>query len=105
MATPAEEAPAKRNDIRVYEKSKYKAKGQNGKKRGGFSRSQQGMYAKETASGTKRNTHKGMSELDSLVSYSLSEAKQPNYYDQEEERLFKENYEIRTLIESLEKNK
>ena len=105
LATPAEEAPAKRDDVRVYEKSKYKAKGQGGKKRGAFARSQQGMYAKETASGTTRNIHKGKDELDSLIrlSHSLSENKQSNYYDQEEKRLFEENHEIKILISSLEK--
>ena len=63
------------------------------------------MYSKETASNTTRNTHKGKSDLDSLISYSLSEQKESNYYDEEEEKLFKENYEIKKLIEGLEKKK
>lgn len=108
LATPAEEtAPAKRDDVRVYQKSKYKAKGQSGKKRGGFTRSQHGMYSKETSSGTLRNLHKGKDQLDSIIrlSHSLSENDKSNYYDQEEEKLFRENNEIKVLIESLEKKK
>ena len=107
LATPAGEgAPAKRDSIRHYEKGNYKAKGQSGKSRGGFTRSQQGMYSKETSSNTVRNLYKGKQDLDSLIriSHSLSEGQAPNYYETQEKQLFKENFEIKKLIESLEKS-
>ena len=107
LATPAGEgAPAKRDSPRHYEKSSYTTKGQGGKSRGAFTRSQQGMYSKETSSGTIRNLHKGKQDLDSLIriSHSLSEGEEPNYYDKQERELFKENFEIKNLIESLEKS-
>ena len=65
------------------------------------------MYSKETSSGTLRNLHKGKDQLDSIIrlSHSLSENDKSNYYDQEEEKLFRENNEIKVLIESLEKKK
>ena len=113
MATPpGETAPAKRDEdgnlkkgqTRKYKKSKYKTKGQSGKSRGAFTRSQQGMYSKETSSGTKRNIHKGKDSLDAAIkhSHSLTENK-TDFYDQEEIKLFKENHEFKTLINSLEK--
>ena len=107
LATPGEEAaPAKRDSLRHYEKSSYKAKGQEGKKRGGLTRALQGTWAKETASNTTRNLHKGKQDLDSLIrlSHSLSEDQESNYYDKQEKQLFKENFEIKKLIESLEKS-
>jgi len=107
LATPAGEgAPAKRDSPRHYAKSSYVTKGQEGKKRGGFTRSQQGMYSKETSSNTVRNLYKGKQDLDSLIriSHSLSEGQEPNYYDKQERQLFKENFEIKKLIESLEKS-
>ena len=107
LATPGEEgAPAKRDSLRHYAKSSYKAKGQGGKARGGFTRSQQGMYSKETSSNTDRNLYKGKQDLDSLIrlSHSLSESQESNYYDKQEQQLFKENFEIKNLIESLEKS-
>ena len=53
-----------------------------------------------------RNLYKGKQDLDSLIriSHSLSEGQEPNYYEQEERQLFKENFEIKKLIESLEKS-
>jgi hypothetical protein len=111
LATPAGEgaiggAAPKRDSPRHYEKSSYKAKGQGGKKRGGFTRSQQGMYSKETSSNTTRNLFKGKDQLDSLIrlSHSLSEGQESSYYDEEEKQIFKENFEIKKLIESLEKS-
>ena len=114
MATPpGDTAPAKRDEDgnlkagidRKYEKSKYKTKGQSGKSRGAFTRAQQGSYSKETSSGAMRNIHKGKENLDSAVrlSHSLTE-NQSNFYDEEETKLFKENHEFKTLIDSLEKN-
>ena len=63
------------------------------------------MYSKETSSNTVRNLHKGKDHLDSTIrlSHSLTE-NESNFYDQEEIKLFKENHEFKTLLNSLEKN-
>jgi len=63
-------------------------------------RSMLGMVGAELGSGTTRNTLKGYADLKSL--YNLSEEVESNY-DEQEAKLFKENYEIKVLIDSLEK--
>lgn len=65
-------------------------------------RSLLGLTGAELASSTERNTLKGYSDLKSL--YKLSENLDSNYHEDEEAKLFKENHEIKVLIDSLEKN-
>ncbi len=51
-----------------------------------------------------RSAFPGKRDLDGLTknSYRFSEGLSPNYYEEEEEKLFQENSEIKKLIESLE---
>ena len=65
-------------------------------------RSMLGMTGTELASSTERNISKGYSDLKGL--YKLSESLDSNYHEDEEAKLFKENHEIKVLIDSLEKS-
>ena len=71
-------------------------------------RSMLGQVGSELASSTERNISKGYSELKQL--YKLTENLDTNYCEDEENchdeevKLFRENYEIKVLIDSLEKN-
>ena len=49
--------------------------------------------------GTPTNVMPGKKDIDSLY-----ESKGSNYYDEEEKQIFKENQEIKKLIQSLEKS-
>ena len=52
-----------------------------------------------------RNIYPGAQEINGLYRFSenLNESRS-NYYEQEEEKMFKEKYEVKRLIESLEEN-
>ncbi len=74
---------------------------------GAARRANAGLYGKETASLTStRSRWPGKKDLDSLIgnNRSLSEGLTSNYYDKEEKKLFRENIEIKKLIDSLEKS-
>jgi len=52
----------------------------------------------QSAGKSKRSFLPGFSDI-----YKLSEAQKSNYYEEQEEKLFQENAEVKKLIESLEK--
>ena len=101
LAAPEAGAPAKRDDdFRYYKKSKYRPVKSDKRDIGGRQRANKGMYSRETASSTTRNLLPGYDEIGSL--YRFSEDLN-SIYQKEEEKLFKEQVEIKTLIEALEK--
>jgi len=108
IPTPgAEEAPAKRDSYgrpttttpasrhSYHTPSKYTG-GDRRKTSGARSAALHGL-----AGMGPRSVFPGKREFESL--YRFSEGLEPNYYEQEEEKLFQENNEIKKLIESLEK--
>jgi hypothetical protein len=116
LATPegpaAEEAPPGNRDDWPYPKDKFGRRvtttpkshgwyhpsaGDERKTSGPRLRSMRGQYSAEMSRDTPRNVFKGYPELSSLY-----EQKRSNYYTEEETKLFKENYEIKKLIKSLE---
>ncbi len=104
LAAPAggEEAPAKRDDdYRYYKKSKYRPVKSDKRDIGARRRANKGLYSRETASPTSRNILPGADEINSLYRFSES---LNSIYQEEEQKLFNEQFEIKSLIESLEKN-
>ncbi len=106
--TPAAEPPGKRDfkdkfgqkyTTTAASKGKlYKEKLTDRRKAGARRRSQSaqgGMYGV----GSSTKIMPGKKDIDSLY-----EEIQPNYYDEQEAKIFKENVEIKNLIESLEKS-
>ena len=93
LATPGgEEAPAKRD---------YPDQRPAGARQRAFRSLGGGQDAMKL--GNTRRLHPGKSDLDSL--YKFSENLDSNYYDKQEKKIFKENYEIKKLIESMESSK
>jgi hypothetical protein len=105
---PAAEPPGKRDvknkfgeNYTTTDASKgklYKEKLTDRRKAGARRRSQSaqgGMYGL----GSSTKVMPGKKDIDSLY-----EEAQPNYYDEQEAKIFKENVEIKNLIESLEKS-
>lgn len=88
-----------RSKGKMYESPPYdKRKGS-----GPRARANKGSYSKFLASSSDtRSFLPGKEDLDSL--YRFSENLDANYYDQQEDELFRENIEIKKLIESLEKS-
>ena len=95
-------APAKRD----YEKSSYTpVKRDLRTSRESGPRRRRIRSAAVGEQGTSRKIHPGRFELESVVApttFAISEDSSSNYYDEEERKLFKENYEIKKLIQSLE---
>ena len=82
---------------KMYESPPYdKRKGS-----GPRSRANKGSYSKFLASSSDtRSFLPGKNDLDSL--YRFSENLDPNYYDEQEDKIFRENVETKKLIESLQ---
>jgi len=114
LATPgapepaAEEAPpGKRDDHgRLYNEATPGDKGhryvsrqhKGGDRRTGKRQAMEAQAGMQSAGKSKRSFLPGFSDI-----YKLSEAQKSNYYEEQEEKLFQENAEVKKLIESLEK--
>ena len=105
LATPGGEetgAPAKRD----YEKSSYTPVRRDLRtSREAGPRSRRFRSAAVGEQGTSRKIHPGRFEMKSVVApttFAISEDLSSNYYDEEEKKIFRENYEIKKLIQSLE---
>ena len=108
-ASPLAASPPGKRDTRIYEKGgKYKPVAH--KKSAASGRKRSSMYGtpqRELASSTRRNISMGADSLKSLgltPNSRFSEGKEPTYYDEQEKIVFEENYQVKNLIESLEKN-
>lgn len=110
-AGAAIEEPASRDDMkwRKYTKDSYTTPGAKGKMytpvkddkrpRGARTRSWQGHYSKETSKNTPRNVFKG-SEINKLAR-GIYEQQETNY--NEEDQILQNNFEIKQILENLEK--
>jgi hypothetical protein len=110
-AGAALEEPASRDDMKwkKYTKDSYttpRAKGKmytpvkdDKRPRGARTRSWQSHYSKETSSNTPRNVFKG-SEINKLAR-GIYEQQETNY--NEEEQILQNNFEIKQILENLEK--
>ena len=99
-------APARRDDdayLTPGAKGKYYSPvNVDRRKLGAMKRSSHGVYSREMASSTLRNTHKGAGEIRSLVrGTGLSEQDESNY-SLEESEVFTVNHDVKKLIEELE---
>jgi hypothetical protein len=97
----AEAAPAKRDEYgRSYSESKgkryYHAKRDD---RTGRKQSFLAQAGNQYTGASRRSYLPGADELNSL--YRFSESREANYYDDQEKKLFQENFEIKKLINSL----
>ena len=118
LATPGEEAPAKKDDgtsFKTFKTDKYgrvltttdRSKGKWYKedpgpdRRNGLAQSQKAWAGMQNVGKTKRSFLPGAKEIG--INYSLSEGTNPNYYDEEEKQILKNTADISRLIESLEK--
>ena len=80
-------------------------KGGDRRQAGANKRRTKASWSNETGKATKRNTHKGMSDLMGLVKNPLAESLQPTNYDADEERrLFSVKADTTRLISQMEKN-
>ena len=105
------EEPASRDDMkwRKYTKDSYTTPGAKGKMytpvkddkrpRGARTRSWQSHYSKETSKNTPRNVFKG-SEINKLAR-GIYEQQETNY--NEEDQILQNNFEIKQILENLEK--
>tara|TARA_Y100000034_G_scaffold133197_1_gene198043 strand:+ start:664 stop:2613 length:1950 start_codon:yes stop_codon:yes gene_type:complete len=94
--------PAKRDERTSYEKAKghrYKPVNIDKRGMGARRRSYRSQYSYETGKNTRRNTHKGLSDLLGL-GRGISEEKDTTY--NEELKLFEINQQVRDLITELE---
>ena len=76
-------------------------KGGDRRSAGAAKRSTKGSWSRETGSNTRRNTHKGMSDLMSLVKSPLAESLDVTNYDEEEQTILNNSVEIGRLIKQL----
>ena len=97
-----EEAPGKRDKGKVYTPVKSDKRDLGARSRA-ISRS---GTPEAVALTSTRSKWPGKKDLDSLIGNNrgLSEGLTSNYYDKEEKKLFRENNEIKKLIDSLEKS-
>ena len=99
-------APARRDDdayLTPGAKGKYHTPvNVDRRKSGALKRSYHGVYAREMASSTKRNTFKGHDELKSLASATRLSEEQDSNYSLEENSVFEVNRGVKVLIEELE---
>ena len=104
LATPEAEAPAAAEEIpakRDTAKGKKYTKVKRDKRRDSGSRHKAIRNAISSETGrTARGTFHGLTDLARVSTFT--ENLEPNYYDEEEKKLFKENVEIKNLIASLE---
>jgi len=104
---PGAEAPGKRDDYGRPMTTSANAKGSwhtpathtGGDKRTGKRQAFNALWGEQSTGASHRSRHPG-SEQSSL--YRFSENKQPNYYEEQEQRLLLEEAEIKKLISSLE---
>jgi len=81
-------------------------KGGDRRQAGANKRKTKASWSNETGKATRRNTHKGMSDLMGLVKNPLAESLQgTNYETEEEKRIFSVKADTTRLISQLEKNK
>ena len=105
--TPDEEAgppPPGKRDGTTTPKSKGKIhypKKRDDRRAGARKRAFMAQGGQQYTGASRRSYLPGADELNSL--YKLSEGLSSNYYDQEEKEIFKESYEVKKLIDSLEK--
>ena len=93
---------------KMYTPKTFNGKPQNGGDRrgaGASKRSTKGSWSNETGKNTRRNTHKGASDIMGLVKNPLSESLLATNYDEEERNIFSLNNEMERLIEQLGRNK
>ena len=103
-ATPAEPPPPGKRDGWVSANAKGKAHypgKRDDRQAGARKRSFLAMGGQQYTGASKRSYLHGDDELNSL--YRFSEGLSSNYYDQEEKEIFQESYEVKKLIDSLEK--
>jgi hypothetical protein len=110
---PEETPPGKRDELGRPMKTSGKAKGKwytpkpqsGGDRRTGKRQAFNAAGGNQHVGRTKRSLWPGAGDVDTLHSlYGISEARDSNYYDEEEKKLFQETYEIKKLISSLENN-
>ena len=99
-------APAKRNELRKYEKSEYTTVPyKKSKKTGPYRRhiKSKAGTSKENRGASSRSTFPGMMDLQNLksLSYGVTENKQP-IYNNEENEILRNSAEIKNLITILE---
>jgi len=113
LAAPARRSSSVKQTTTPASKGKmYTPKNFNGKSQlggdrrpsGAAKRSIKGSWSDESASNTRRNTHKGMSDIMGLVKSSFLESNQRTNYDAEEAQILTQNNEIKRLIEQLGRN-
>ena len=103
-ATPAPPPPPGKRDGWVSANAKGKAHypGKTDHRRSGArKRSFLAQGGQQYTGASRRSYLPGADELNSL--YRFSEGLSSNYYDQEEKEIFRESYEVKKLIDSLEK--
>ena len=105
-AAPA--PPANRDEYgRSYSENKgkrYYHANRDDRSSGARRRANAAQYGSQNVGRSKRSFLHGLSDLNGLtkLNYSLSESKDPNYYDDQEREIFQENVEIKKLIDGLE---
>jgi hypothetical protein len=101
---PAAETPPGKRDVDEYGRSYSENKGKRYYHKSRDGRTGSRLAYKAQAGLGKRDTFPGKRDMDELTkfSYKLSEDLNSNYYEEEEKKLFRENNEIKKLIESLE---
>jgi len=113
LAAPARRSSSVKQTTTPASKGKmYTPKTFNGKPQlggdrrpsGAAKRSTKGSWSDESTSNTRRNTHKGMSDIMSLVKSSFLESKEPTNYEEEERFILNSNNEVKRLIEQLRRN-
>ena len=91
----------------MYTPKTFNGKPQNGGDRrsaGASKRSTKGSWSNETGKNTRRNTHKGMSDIMGIVKNPLAESLEgTNYELEEEKRIFSVKADTTRLISQLEK--
>ena len=113
LAAPARRSSEKQTTTpaskgKMYSPKTFNGKPQHGGDRrsaGASKRSTQGAWSKETSSNTRRNTHKGMSDLMSLVRSPLAESFKATNYDEEERKILNSSVEVSNLIKQLGRTK
>ncbi len=93
---------------KMYTPKTFNGKPQNGGDRraaGANKRATKGSWSNETGKNTRRNTHKGASDIMGLVKNPLSESLLGTNYDEDEQKIFSLNSEMERLIEQLGRNK
>ncbi len=110
---PSPATPPAKRDVDEYGRSYSENKGKRYYHKGPSAKSAPQRRGRTIATksqagmGPKKSNFPGKRDLDELtgVSYRLSEQKDSNYYDEQEEKIFNDSNEVKNLIESLEKSK